>query len=94
MTGRHTSAEHRSTDLDTVGGPAAHLRGGGDVLLQLRREPGQVQEHVARGAQHRRGAAEPAARLDELRGVQQVAAAVALITACILIAIIAMPQNL
>ena len=35
--------------LHAVGGPAPELRGGGDVVLQLGRQLGQVQEDVAGG---------------------------------------------
>ena len=52
--------------------------------LQLRAELGQVQEHVARGAHDGRGAGQLALGPDQLRGVQQVAAAVALVAAGVL----------
>jgi len=70
--------------LHAIGAPAPLAAGGGDVVLQLLRQLGQVQEDVARGAHHGRGARHFAARVDQLHGVHQVAAGVALVTTRVL----------
>ena len=71
-------------DLDTVIAPASLVGGVSDVGLQLRGQLGQVQENVLGGSQHRCGAGDLAFRVDQVCRVQQVAAAVTLVSSCIL----------
>lgn len=70
--------------LLAVGAPAAHLAGGGDVMLQRGRQLGQVQEQVPRALDHGGAARHLALGADQLDGVQQVAARVALVAASVL----------
>ena len=69
----------RNAHLYTIGRPAAQLRGVIDVRLQLRAELGQVQEQVLRLAQDGCGLSDLALGVDELSGIEQAPALVALI---------------
>ena len=73
-----------SLHLQAVGGPAAQVRGGVNVLLQLLGQPREVQEQVLCCPQHRPGPGQFAHRVQELSWVQQVATVVALISSCVL----------
>ena len=70
--------------LDTVGAPAPLVGGLGDVGLQLGRQLWQVQENVLGGAQDWCCDCELALGIDQVCGVEQVAAAVTLIASSIL----------
>jgi len=70
--------------LHAVSRPATQLAGAVDVVLQLGGELRQVQEQVARGADHGHSASQLAARVDQVSGVHQAATLVTLVATSIL----------
>ncbi len=72
--------------LDRVAGPLALDAGSGHPLLQLRQNRRQIDVEVGGFPDHRSRSVHGTAGIDEVRGIEQLAAVLALITAGILVA--------